>query len=302
MAMLCPKCRHPVHEPEIGSSRPRCPNCGHRLSPDIGPAAAVPGVPAAPPGPVPAGASEGWAVASLVCGLVFFVPVVSQILAIVFGAVALRRLHRRPGQSTARVMAVIGMTCGLLAGLMWGWIGITFYPFFRTGPVATVPATPGPVALGYASYTGVANAPQNRSGRVTEAKAKMKEVLQGLTEYRQDHRRWPQTLDDLIPTYLETATLHLENFDVFGRQTKPVADTEGLVRYVRPPSDVPESEKKRILLYSMRFEYDDEGQQVESAKRWVVWTNGRIELMEEQGVAQALQQPVESLGIKPYRH
>ena len=98
---------------------PFCANCGHDLSPA---AIACPncGHPGPAAGTVPVVAptrTEGFAIASLVCGIVGFfgVPIVGSILAIVFASAARKRIAQDPdlgGGDLAR------------AGMIIGWIGL----------------------------------------------------------------------------------------------------------------------------------------------------------------------------------
>ena len=90
-------------------------------NPRHGPAAARPTawVPAQPPGPH----TEGFAIASLACGIgaFFFVPVVGSILAIIFGSVARRRIAEDPNLQGADMAR---------AGIIIGWIGLVLLVLF----------------------------------------------------------------------------------------------------------------------------------------------------------------------------
>lgn len=73
----------------------------------------------------PGSRTEGFAIASLACGIgaFFFIPIVGSILAIVFGAVARRRIAEDPtlqGTDMAR------------AGIIIGWIGVVVAVLFIT--------------------------------------------------------------------------------------------------------------------------------------------------------------------------
>ncbi len=72
-----------------------------------------------------AGASNGFAVASLVLGIVgipFFCSVIVPLLAIIFGGVALGQINKRQGGNTAgKGLAIAGMICGGI-GLVIGFI------------------------------------------------------------------------------------------------------------------------------------------------------------------------------------
>jgi hypothetical protein len=89
-----------------------CPQCGTPTAGATAQAQATPAV-AAPAG----GQLEGFAVASLLCGLgaFFIIPVVGSILAIVFGHIGTARVLADPtfrGKELAR------------AGIIIGWVGI----------------------------------------------------------------------------------------------------------------------------------------------------------------------------------
>lgn len=308
MDPLCPKCRHAVPAPKDGYAGYRCDNCGHRWKADIGPPTTPQGTPTTPPPTSPpAGASEGWAVASLVCGLVFFIPLVTQILAFVFGVVAFRRIEAGEGRASPRIMAATGMGCALLAVMMWIWVGVFYMQAIRPMPAAATPAPAGTasapaalVRLGYsAGYAGVSPSSQIPSGQVTDAELKAKELLRGLVMYRQDFRRWPKTFDDLIPTYLGRNALRLDKIDAFGREVNSAKSDEKLFNYVSPTPNSTTSERKQILVYSMRFDFDDKGEKLEGAKRWVIWSNNVIEFVDEKSVADALNMKVEELPIAP---
>ncbi len=84
-----------------------CPNCGHP-----GPAAGQVTIAGAP-----GKRTEGFAIASLVCGIVGFfgVPVVASILAIVFGHTARKRIAQDENLAGADMAR---------AGIIIGWIGL----------------------------------------------------------------------------------------------------------------------------------------------------------------------------------
>ena len=106
-------------------------------------------------------------------------------------------------------------------------------------------------------------------------------------------------MDDLIPTYLSRDGLRLDKIDAFGRELKSAKSDENLFKYLPPPPDSAASGEKRILVYSMRFESDDEGHPLDVAKRWVIWSNNRVEFLEEDSLAEALETTVDDLSIEP---
>jgi prepilin-type processing-associated H-X9-DG protein len=77
---------------------------------------------AAPPGygmgPIVGPATSSMAIASLICGLLFFIPFAPAILSLIFGFLGLR--NTRDGQMGGRGLAVGGMICGVLSLMLWG--------------------------------------------------------------------------------------------------------------------------------------------------------------------------------------
>ena len=92
---------------DLSPSAIACPNCGHP-----GPGAGA--VPVAPP---PGKRTEGFAIASLVSGIVGFfgLPIVGSILAIVFASTARKRIALDPNLGGADMAR---------AGMIIGWIGL----------------------------------------------------------------------------------------------------------------------------------------------------------------------------------
>jgi prepilin-type processing-associated H-X9-DG protein len=62
--------------------------------------------------------SSGIAVAALVCGLLFFIPVLPGILGVVFGIIGIKQT--RHGRAGGRGLAVAGLVCGAVSVLLWG--------------------------------------------------------------------------------------------------------------------------------------------------------------------------------------
>ena len=129
----CPSCGRTV----VGDAR-LCPYCGQdfgagQTAPDPGPPPPQPVAPVPPPPgatftppavqyrapqAVAAPPTNGYAIASLVCGIAGYVaiPLVGHILALVFGYVARGQIDRSGGNEGGRGMAV--------AGIILGWIGL----------------------------------------------------------------------------------------------------------------------------------------------------------------------------------
>ncbi|HEV8604601.1 MAG TPA: DUF4190 domain-containing protein, partial [Tepidisphaeraceae bacterium] len=61
-------------------------------------------------GPMVSPATSGLAIASLICGLIFFLPILPGLLAVIFGIIALKQT--REGRAGGRGLAVAGLVCG----------------------------------------------------------------------------------------------------------------------------------------------------------------------------------------------
>jgi hypothetical protein len=117
---MCPGCG--AHVPD---SWVACPSCGRALSPATVPlsgpppplaAAAAPVGTAYPyPYPVAQRSTNGFAVASMVLGILW-IYWIGSILAVVFGYIAKRQIDDSNGWQTGRGMA--------MAGIVLGWVGI----------------------------------------------------------------------------------------------------------------------------------------------------------------------------------
>src|SRR6476660_8325803 len=62
--------------------------------------------------------TSGMAVASLVCGVLFFIPIIPAILAVIFGIIALSQT--RNGRASGRGLAIAGLICGGVSLLFFG--------------------------------------------------------------------------------------------------------------------------------------------------------------------------------------
>jgi prepilin-type processing-associated H-X9-DG protein len=69
-------------------------------------------------GPMVSPATSGLAIASLICGLIFFLPILPGLLAVIFGIIALKQT--REGRAGGRGLAVAGLVCGAVSLFIWG--------------------------------------------------------------------------------------------------------------------------------------------------------------------------------------
>lgn len=117
------------------------------------PAMGYPGQPGMPP---MGKRGNGWAVASLVCGIVLCVPALTSLLAILFGIVGLRKA--RDPQTGGRGLALTGIILGVVGVLLWvvlTYVGVkgyryvdrvVFKPAEQTGTAFVNSLTSGDVA------------------------------------------------------------------------------------------------------------------------------------------------------------
>src|SRR5687767_13888046 len=86
-----------------------------------------PGYGAPPPGyPVPGQTpGNGYAITSLVCGILGCIPFLTGLLAMLFGVVGIRKSNRVP-YAGGKGMAIAGLVLGLISLLFWGGIAWLF--------------------------------------------------------------------------------------------------------------------------------------------------------------------------------
>ena len=214
--------------------------------------AAAPRVPAAPAvaGPT-APRSNGFAIASLVCSLVIFIPLLPQVLAVVFGTIALTRNRpdgRRPG------MAVAGLILGLAVGIGWALV-------LRVALLAPV----GPAGLPYTAGGAWQADPDESSDHLRSA---LERVGAAIRAYQRDMERWPADMAELAPTYLSDRLL--EQIDPDRAPTTRCLIT--LLPDVDPLNDPPD----KIVAHSVRVDYDEYGDKLPHPQRWVLQLNGEV--------------------------
>jgi len=120
--MVCGKCGEPLREGAVF-----CQKCGMEVTSPTGTIAPVPSVPSGPP---VTPKTSGLAIASLLCGLFFFL-FLPAILAIIFGHIALSQIKRSAGKLTGKGIAI--------AGLVLGYLEIAFMPFILIIAAIAIP-------------------------------------------------------------------------------------------------------------------------------------------------------------------
>ena len=78
--------------------------------------------PYAPQPPMPMKQTNGWAITSLVCGLLGCAGGVTGILAVIFGLVGIKKSNRPNGSGKA--LSIVGLLLGLIFIVIWAMVGI----------------------------------------------------------------------------------------------------------------------------------------------------------------------------------
>ena len=65
------------------------------------------------------------AVASLVLGLIFIIPLIPAILAVIFGIVARRQINRSESRYTGKGLATTGIIVGIVQGVLWCFLAFS---------------------------------------------------------------------------------------------------------------------------------------------------------------------------------
>jgi len=126
--MFCERCG--VANPDNGSF---CVGCGAPLRTQAAPATPMGLVTGAPPVSASPPEKSGRAIASLICGLLFFV-FPAAVAAIILGHLALSEIRKGAGRLTGRGMAI--------TGLVLGYIGIALIPVVVVLLIAAAIAVP----------------------------------------------------------------------------------------------------------------------------------------------------------------
>lgn len=272
MNATCPACRHEVETDQGGTGK--CRNCGTIVRPpepwppqtaDTSPPAAA----APPTGPAPpveeAASTRAASIIALICGLVFFVPFITQVLAIVFASVAIFR-RRLPNERVA--VAWVGMA--LAAVTFVGWFAV-----FRT------------VASRAASTAGpwVAAPAWNQPGSTTPEDFKpgewsgiMKTTHDAVSDYYRDFRKWPPDLKTLVGRYLR------QDFQLPGELI------------YRPLPDVETDDQSFVLMVSDETLYDLDNKRLDTPQRLILRLSGKIELLPTDEVEKLLKGDAPEVG------
>ena len=213
MATTCAQCRHPI-EAEPGESV-RCPNCGTSVTvpcaphpphthatqlhqkqplvanPQVAPATTPPlQAVTAPPGTgrdanayeAPVRAAT---IVAFVCGLVCFVPIITQVVAIIAAMIALGR-RRRVNERVA--LAWIGLILGVVGLLVW----ITLLSIIMAAQTTTTTTTGGGFVWPGPPFE------EDVCGKLLDWDVQAKQVYTAARAYKTDYNRWPASLDVLV--------------------------------------------------------------------------------------------------------
>jgi hypothetical protein len=130
----CPYCAEAIQD-----DTQLCPFCHTSL-------VTPPVVPMAPPVSVPGeGQTSGKAIASLICGIFFFL-LPSSIVAVILGHLSLSDIRRRAGHLRGRGMAI--------TGLVLGYVGLSFIPVLIIAAIAIPNLLRSRIAANEASAVG----------------------------------------------------------------------------------------------------------------------------------------------------
>lgn len=138
--IICPNCG--AENPE---ERDLCQSCGAPLREPAPVSAAPPPVYAAPEAPT----TSGLAVASLIMGILgwFMLPLIGNVLAIIFGHMAKNEIARSGGRLTGDGLATVGLILGYIGVGVWA-LGIPASVLFGVGICSCTTCTAFLAALG----------------------------------------------------------------------------------------------------------------------------------------------------------
>ncbi len=250
MDLTCPHCRHTVEVAE-GESK-KCPNCGQVVRQNK-PQPAVPQVPHAIPAPTQPNLAaiaatmpkptDSVAMTSFICSLLFFVPFVTQAVAIIAGLIAIlssRRKEKRVG------LAWVGLILGICIAFFWMAVISTVSSQVRMAGWA-VPAQ---------------NEPDLDAAERDSALFQEMEVIQkAVVAYHSDFRKWPDNIGQLRGPYLAPSY-----------KTPDKLTWNAIPKNTKTTQDWP-------LLISGEVRHDKEGAELHLPKRIVLRLSGRFDLL-----------------------
>jgi hypothetical protein len=249
--------------------RVRCPNCGATVpvawAPEIaptGPAAAL---------AIPQSTGDGVALAALIVSLLFFIPFLCQLTAVILGLVALFR-PRDPGQSRGTALATVAIVLSVVVCTIW--IGIF-------AGIARARSTGGTGAAGAYGYSGYgAGFDEAAMEQAAALKTCMEALAPAVRGYVRDYGAWPEDLDVLVPVYLNRHHLNtvLTNTKEGGTWVRWIGGID--------PNAV---SADRVIAYSLVVRHDDSGMALDEPKRWVLLYSGRLELLTAKAFETAIQ-------------
>ncbi len=266
----CPHCMHVVTAETPGSAR--CPNCGAQVAvrkvgaatPPVAPAtpraasiprqvpeAAAPGSPPVTPGaamPTPERPLRTASLLTLIFGLLVIVPFVTQVIALICGAVALGR-RRKPNERVAG--AWFGIVLALLALAGWG-VACRWSLGLRNRPGGFFPMP----------YAGVTTAEESDDLSVLAIQEAMTLVEAACRDYRRDFNRWPASIDTLRGNYLPA------------QYTLP----RGVTLHAGPP-DPARDDGRWVLLSSQPITSSLDGEPLAAPHRLIIRPGGKVELV-----------------------
>jgi hypothetical protein len=188
----------------------------------------------------------------LVCGLVFFVPFVTQAVGMVAGAIAI--LRRR--LTNERVAAA--------------WVGITLCALGLIGWTAAISALRSMKGTGLFSMPTAMPAVDNEWSKPGDWKTELETVYRAASAYHRDFNRWPASIDDLGGHSLRKGYPLLKELTFH-----PVPEAEAL-------------NFDRLMIVSDVTQYDQDANDLLRPHRMVLRLGGTIEVLPAEEVARLL--------------
>jgi hypothetical protein len=184
-------------------------------------------------------------VVALVCGLLVFVPVATQVVAILAGLYAILR-PRKAGERVR--LAWIGLVLGSAMLCVW----IPLINWFVSAVSTSRPfAWPSPrVALEDDAWADAA-----------ALRTEMERIHAAAVAYHRDYQRWPEGVDELVGKSLPASFVPSAELTY-----RPVPQSQSLSH-------------KWILIVSKPVPYDSDGEPLAVEHRFVLTLGGKIELL-----------------------